>query len=112
MVAITVILAAVIAAFVLGFGAGTEAPPTASIDMEQDGDDLVIEHLSGSNIDGENLVLRGDAIGDEEEFGYDLSSGDIVYVNGSEWDSGTVNLVWDSGDEASTLASVEWDADE
>lgn len=117
MVAITVILAAVIAAFVLGFGADTEAPPQASLDMDVDAgtDNVTIEHLSGESINHENLRLGGDVSVDNlTTVGLDgeLQGGDIVELNltdesisVSEGDA--VNLVWDSGDESTTLASGE-----
>lgn len=113
MVAITVILAAVIAAFVLGFGADTEAPPQASIDMDVDGDtdEVTVEVLSTNDpIDSANLYLRGDGVNSEyalSDGSYgDLNGGDIITINHNVT-SGTVNLVWDSGDESSTLASGE-----
>ena len=113
MVAITVILAAVIAAFVLGFGAGADAAPQASIDVDVVDDETVtLEHLSGEAIDPENLRLGGAVDNDSisDEFGDDFAGGDIVEITLNETlDSGdTVNLVWDSGEESSVLASGEY----
>ena len=57
MVAITVILAAVIAAFVFGMGGNlTEAPPSVSLvassNSATDGSDLVIKHIGGEALMG------------------------------------------------------------
>jgi len=70
MVAITVILAAVIASFVLGLGdSTTESAPQASFGWEYDdqpgGSDVgivTVSHESGASIEAQNLVFRGDKI--------------------------------------------------
>jgi len=65
MVAITVILAAVIASFVLGLGDQQETAPSVSFEFEYDeggapnGDAIQITKSSGDNIDGANLYIRG-----------------------------------------------------
>ncbi len=62
MVAITVILAAVIGAFVLGLGGDLEssAAPTASISVSQDDSNIYMEHAQGNDITADELrvVLR------------------------------------------------------
>lgn len=117
MVAITVILAAVIAAFVLGFGAETEAAPQASIDIDADAGDnsLSIEHNGGDAIDHDNLVLRGPGVNasdnettlsEEGEF----RNGDVLSINDfndSELVSGSVSLIWESGDDSHQLADTD-----
>lgn len=111
MVAITVILAAVIAAFVLGFGAETEAPPQASVDMDVADDGTVtLEHVSGDPIDVEYLRLAGDVTKDDltgDINDSEVTGGEIVTIDTTAGSGDTVNLVWDSGDESSTLASAE-----
>jgi len=68
MVAITVILAAVIASFVLGLGDSQEVAPTATFDFnfEEDGSDhaLTITHTGGDNIKDTNLYIRGSGLDD------------------------------------------------
>ncbi|WP_415381455.1 type IV pilin [Halosimplex sp. TS25] len=64
MVAITVILAAVIASFVLGMGPSNDPTPTATIGMdyeEMDTDEgvLTLSHESGETIAAGNLYVRG-----------------------------------------------------
>ena len=63
MVAITVILAAVIASFVLGLGSETQTSPTAkfNFDYTASDDELDITHDSGENVLGNELYIRGDA---------------------------------------------------
>lgn len=62
MVAITVILAAVIASFVLGLGQQTSQPPQASFGFDYDsGNSIVtVSHEGGNGIEAQNLVFRGD----------------------------------------------------
>jgi len=82
MVAITVILAAVIASFVLGLGdSTTESAPQASFGWEYDNQPgpngqgvVTVSHESGSSIEAGNLVFRGDGIVNHAGVG----SGDIV----------------------------------
>ncbi|MFB6074295.1 MAG: type IV pilin [Haloarculaceae archaeon] len=69
MVAITVILAAVIASFVLGLGdQATQGQPTASFDFnyqESSGSNagvLTISHSGGDTIEAQALYVRGDSI--------------------------------------------------
>jgi len=120
MVAITVILAAVIASFVLGLGDSTETTPQASFDTNFDNssDELTITHESGDTIDGDrvNMKVNGtDGLDDLEykdsspsEFGAGTS---FTLVNGGSGAvrASTVRVVWESssGDSSSTL--VEWD---
>ena len=63
MVAITVILAAVIASFVLGLGDSQETAPNASLNFEyiedSGGDSLQVTKSGGDEIDGSNLYIRG-----------------------------------------------------
>ena len=59
MVAITVILAAVIGAFVLGIGGETDAAPQASLSLaeESDEDKFSIEHRGGDRIDFNDITI-------------------------------------------------------
>ena len=75
MVAITVILAAVIGAFVLGIGGDQNATPSASISLDVDTGDtdtdgtVTIEHNSGQTLDLEELRLSIDGTFAEDEDG-------------------------------------------
>ena len=120
MVAITVILAAVIAAFVLGIGSSDDVAPQSSIDFEFDesmdnGDveslDFVVRHSSGDSFavedvevqleveDGDGLETnqtRFDEFGDLED-GDDFAAGDradLTFLIAEFDDAGN----WEAGD--------------
>lgn len=61
MVAITVILAAVIASFVLGLGSQTEVAPTADFSFNYDpgNQNVTVTHSGGDNVRGDELFMRG-----------------------------------------------------
>ena len=66
MVAITVILAAVIGAFVIGIGEDQEVQPTASFDVDFETDKITVTHSTGDTIeepDTLDIVIEGE---DEE----------------------------------------------
>jgi flagellin-like protein len=113
MVAITVILAAVIGAFVLGLGddLGSSSAPSASVSAEDTGSDVVFTHNSGEAMDESDLhvIVNGDRanVGGDGEFaaGSTISADDVH--DGSP--SGTVSLVYDDGSASTTLASVDTD---
>ena len=88
MVAITVILAAVIGAFVLGLGGETQETPQASLSIEiaddQDNDDgnVSIEHRGGDRLDfGEITAILDDNEVSDTEFDGDLRSGQTQQIN-------------------------------
>ena len=63
MVAITVILAAVIGAFVLGIGGDQSSTPSATLGIEADGDETIaVEHNGGESIGDVTLRANGTAI--------------------------------------------------
>ncbi|WP_440772393.1 type IV pilin [Natronorubrum sp. DTA28] len=114
MVAITVILAAVIAAFVLDIGddmgSGT-VDAAVTTDVSYDGgdlDEIQIEVTTADNVD------QFDVRGDYEEDDIDISStGDVTTIDGSSISesSGTINIIAISGDDESQAGSAEWDED-
>jgi flagellin-like protein len=125
MVAITVILAAVIASFVLGLGGQTQVSPTADFTFNyepgssNDGN-LTITHNSGDAIVDDRLYVRGSGLGTSSDAWPDngTASGNVesqsAVVSGDTWnvtgqvDSDyEVNVVWESedGSSSSTLAS-------
>ena len=118
MVAITVILAAVIGAFVLGLGdqASNTAPQASfSFDYDDDGDgNVTVTHEGGDTIpDGElNLTTSGDGIGDHTQaWEGPVSAGSSDVIDGSDvnedddaFEEGdSVRVVWNSGDSSNTL---------
>jgi len=127
MVAITVILAAVIASFVLGLGdQAQQATPQASFSFDYDGDGsgegtVSITHDGGDSIEAQELYVRGtfgDGSGNEDTAG-DWTTQDSDVSNGaSEITAGTtanvdvdsdydISVVYESqeGDNSATLAS-------
>jgi len=128
MVAITVILAAVIASFVLGLGdqAGDAAPQAGwsySYDSTNTSADtfgnsgngiLEISHDGGDNVEVDNLVIRG---GSSEITDFpgssDYSPGDELTAGDTFWyDVGpdnTVRIVWEDpdGDSSSTIGEYD-----
>ena len=128
MVAITVILAAVIASFVLGLGdAADEVQPNSNFaldDVDASEDNVTISLTDGDTIDEDEIVFRGDAIDGTEQLS-DVDDG----VSNEEWNvgesitldasedaleagaEGTINVVWEEsgGDNSATLASFDID---
>lgn len=100
MVAITVILAAVIGAFVLGLGddLGNSSGPSASLSLN----DGTLSHTGGDTLI--NAELKGDAVGSEVELGQEeFAAGDTIDISEKITGPGTVNVVVDD----SVVASFE-----
>lgn len=113
MVAITVILAAVIGAFVLDLGSGLEEnAPQASFDFEYDTDagNVEIIHVSGDQIDKDRLSISrsdgtgslGDGVGSVDD---PVTSGSTIY-NAGFTNGETIRVIWESasGDTSSVIA--------
>ncbi|WP_439027191.1 type IV pilin [Haloarchaeobius sp. DT45] len=104
MVAITVILAAVIGAFVLNIGGSQEKAPQATFEWENGASStLNITHNGGDDLTTSELSLSG-AISEDP-----IASGNLTGSDGSVWSAGetlqsgmtgtsgeTVRLVWSS----------------
>lgn len=119
MVAITVILAAVIAAFVLDLGDSVdqEAQAGVTIDVDQGEEEVQVEVTSLGNADHINITsndwddLENDddevtylTVGDTETYSYDSSNGDIQ-------SSGTISAVAviNETDTQTQVESEDWD---
>jgi len=106
MVAITVILAAVIASFVLGLGDQNNPAPTTSFDFDYDGDNtlLTIAHQDGDELEQSNVFIRGDKLDTVGKVGTTTFSSNPT---GSDWkageslDVGTSDNAW--------IARVVWE---
>ncbi|WP_324661843.1 type IV pilin N-terminal domain-containing protein [Haloarcula sediminis] len=122
MVAITVILAAVIATFVLGLGDSlSNSAPQANFDFDYDSsaNDLTITHEGGDAIPESEIALRGASSGSNEGPGIDWdgseTAGDADITAGSSYtytgvESGdTVRVIWQdsNGDNSATIGN--WD---
>lgn len=120
MVAITVILAAVIGAFVLGVGSSSEESPQVSFEYNYDGaGELTIIHASGDTFTAEQVSFEGSGIGgfSGEEW-HDVATttslgpsstvraGARAQADGLE-DDFDIDIVWTAadGDDSSILSS-------
>jgi flagellin-like protein len=116
MVAITVILAAVIGAFVLDLGGSQEKTPQASFDWEQNSTDAVtVTFESGESIGADRLSTNFPSSGDtnsdgdwSDKYSDEVGAGDHVIVTGLS-SGDTVRVVWtsESGETSSTLSTYE-----
>ncbi|PSP94540.1 type IV pilin [Halobacteriales archaeon QS_4_62_28] len=123
MVAITVILAAVIASFVLGLGdQASQTTPTASFGFDYDSDNgyVVVSHESGASIDHDALTFRGEKLDGTAQAGSSgdwpaaqasgsnskVVAGDTVNV-GVSGDDYEIDIIYQEpgSDQSSTLAS-------
>jgi flagellin-like protein len=132
MVAITVILAAVIASFVLGLGDQNNPAPTADFDFDfsnESTNTLTITHGNGDALDPTNVYVRGDGLGesadnngnsppnDWDTLRDSSASGEVAAgqsltlgTNSNEVSTDyTVNVVWEDpdSDSTSTLSTDE-----
>ena len=109
MVAITVILAAVIGAFVLGLGGSAEETPQASLSFTlDDGEDTVdVEHRGGDAFNVNQTRLAGDFGEDADWNNTDarLANGDIEQIDEAGVEEGDrVVIIWEPSD--GTIAST------
>jgi len=108
MVAITVILAAVIASFVLGLGPG-DATPTANFDFEVDGTTITITHANGDKLDTAPVAVQvspNDGSIGSWNVGADgrIGAGDTIQITGLNPNTEyTVRVTYDTGDSSSTM---------
>ena len=113
MVAITVILAAVIGAFVLGLASDvSESAPTAQISFEYDSgaDEVTLVHEGGSSFSVDNVRLTGTGGTDDDLSGSNwdgtVSAGDStggVDIS-AENEGNTLRLIWQGSSSSSTIA--------
>ncbi|NHN40107.1 type IV pilin [Halorubellus sp. JP-L1] len=119
MVAITVILAAVIGAFVLGIGGSQEQVPQASWEWTNDTADgtncgsasggassvpVSVAHTGGDSVNDDDLAIGGQDCDNDDA----ITAGDSLHV--TDVDPGTtVNLVWKSpsSDDTSIISSFD-----
>jgi len=104
MVAITVILAAVIGAFVLGIGGSQEQAPQASFQWSSDGSAVI--HAGGDALKPGNLDANGATIGSATGSDSDFDAGETI-TTGSVSD--TVEIIWisPSSDQTNIIGTLE-----
>ncbi len=109
MVAITVILAAVIGAFVLGLGDQvSSSAPQASFEFSYNSDgNVTITHAGGTTLSGDQLSISGlNSSVDAELAGETFRSGDVL-VSNAETDGDRVRVIWNnpSGGSSNVIGS-------
>jgi flagellin-like protein len=118
MVAITVILAAVIASFVLGLGDQNNPAPTTSFDFDYDNtnDEVTITHQDGDELSTSDTYIRGsiassavDSPGSWTSPGSEWKAGQSITVGGVTSDDWIARVVWEDpdSDQTSTLDTAE-----
>jgi len=108
MVAVTVILATVVAAFVFDIGSDSaEKSPQVSWEYEYDGGAIEAIHASGDDVQGTALSVRGTCANGLSLSGT-ISSGDSIQIgDGSCASSGvTLRIIWNdpTGEDSAILA--------
>ena len=110
MVAITVILAAVIGAFVLGLGDSvSDTAPSAQISFDFDGTNVTLTHEGGSSFADSAVRLTGPSgeISPLDGWGDPVRAGNSIEVDfdGQASSGDTIRVVWEgSGGSSSTIA--------
>ena len=110
MVAITVILAAVIATFVLGLGDQvSDTAPQASFDFDYNstGNYMNITHTGGASIPASQLNVSYDGNSDGWGSGYDVTAGNSTGVS-PVYDNSTVRVIWTNQEGTNSATLREW----
>lgn len=106
MVAITVILAAVIGAFVIGIGDEQSEPgPTASISISEVDDEIVVDHDGGDSFDNGEVIVSDRAGGsDSDELSEGFSAGSTQSFEESDFEDGDLSSATDDEYDVSVVA--------
>jgi len=83
MVAITVILAAVIGAFVLGFGGDQASPPQVTWDVDESSGSVVFTHDGGAQVDADSNNVEAVLGGNRDDITGTYQTGDSFTVDSS-----------------------------
>ncbi|GAA0665417.1 type IV pilin N-terminal domain-containing protein [Natronoarchaeum mannanilyticum] len=108
MVAITVILAAVIGAFVLDIGGSQEAAPQAQYGWSNSSGDILLDHNGGEDLNNNTLSIQtsGSATAQSFASGGSFTAGDTMQAATSFKEGDSVTLIWEasSGDSSQVLS--------
>jgi flagellin-like protein len=108
MVAITVILAAVIGAFVLGIGGSQEAAPQASFEWSDAGSEVL--HSGGDELDGSQLqqsTASGGCGGSPSVPSSTMTAGDNVMEDVQDCSSATIIWSSPSSDDTNVIGELD-----
>ena len=109
MVAITVILAAVIGAFVLGLGDQvSNNAPQAAFSFDFDGTNVTVTHTGGDNIENSSVYVTNSSGGSQVYFNEEVSTGSTL--NTTYQSSDTVRVIWENPAGGSSNVLAERDA--
>ena len=118
MVAITVILAAVIATFVLGLGDQvSDTAPQASFDFDynSDGENLTVTHTGGASIPANQLSINngttnawGNVSDGSVSGSTDVTAGNSATVE-NVTNSDTVRVIWENQEGTNSATLREWE---
>ncbi|PSP71908.1 type IV pilin [Halobacteriales archaeon QS_3_64_16] len=112
MVAITVILAAVIAVFVTDLGGSQSQAPQASFSIEGASGGVTVTHTGGETINSDNIVFQGAGTGGTTWTTVNGNTTDVsagTSVDPPASGTGTLRIIWNdpSSDQTATLATYE-----
>jgi len=109
MVAITVILAAVIATFVMNMGPTETTMPNTQWNFDEDGSTVTVMHNGGGEVDSSNLNLKVSGSGASGSFAASttLTAGDSTDVTGGPSE---IQIIWENPDSGETQIMAEWEA--
>lgn len=107
MVAVTVILAAIVAAFALGIGSSADSTPQASFEYNYDGTDVTSVHEGGDPLDPSRVTVlkNGNTTGATWSGSGDITTGDRASVAAASGDE--IRIVW-QGDNGKTSTISEY----
>ena len=111
MVAITVILAAVIAAFVLGIGDTDEPAPTSDFDFDTSEEQITFSLQTGDSFDLDDVILDLEAVGNESSDVTTTGFDDTIdeYRNGGDFDGGADPDDDNNGFDGVTFEDIEFE---
>ena len=108
LIAMTVILAAVIGAVVLGIGVGPADAPQATLSFEYDGTDTVeMTHEGGDALDWSEITVAGDVTDSSPDDGT-MTAGDNENVASDVGDGDEIRIVWEDPNSNSTTVLAEY----
>ena len=107
MVAITVILAAVIGAFVLGLGDGIGQNPQAAVTFDDDGSGEVV--VTVASVQAADSITAEDNEGSESDEQENPSAGDQLTITTEGSSEGTIVVVAELDGQSSVIADHDYD---
>lgn len=112
LIAMTVILAAVIGAVVLGIGVGPADSPQATLSFETAGDDgdidVTLAHNGGETLNADEINVSVDGDGDPVDISDDLSSGDREKIVENADSGDRVTIVWNDSSSGQSTVLAEY----